>query len=122
MATATNAAAVKAHKSFWQSIKGFFTKVGYYVAEGFTKLFGKDAAQHFAVASVAILKSELGKIATAAVTEAAAMAAGTDKRAAAFAKIGAQAKAAGIEAKDSIVNMLIELATQTVKGTFGQKA
>lgn len=120
MAIATDAAAVKAHKSFWQSIGGFFKKVGYYVSEGFQKLFGKDAAKHFAVASLAILKSDLGKIALTAVSEAAALTAGVDKRQAAFDKILSGAKAAGLDAKDSIINMLIELALQTVKGTFGQ--
>ena len=121
MATAANAAAVRAHKSFWQSIGSFFKKVGYYVSEGFQKLFGKDAAKHFAVASLAVLKSDLGKIALTAVTEAAALSGGVDKRQVAFDKIGSVAKAAGLDAKDSIVNMLIELALQTVKGSFGQK-
>jgi hypothetical protein len=60
MATTPAAAAQAAHKSFWQSIAGFFKGLGYYVSETFQKLFGKDAAQHFAVAAVALLKSDLG--------------------------------------------------------------
>lgn len=119
MATAT-ATPAAAHKSFWKSIGGFFKKVGYYVSEAFQKLFGKDAAQHFAVASLAILKSDLGKIAMTAVQEAMSLAAGTDKRTVAYHNIITAAKAAGLDAKDSIVNMLIELALQTVKGSFGQ--
>lgn len=119
---ATAAAAVKAQKSFWKSIGGFFKKVGYTVSDLFQKLVGKDAAQHFAVASLAVLKSDLGKIALTAVQEAEKLAAGTDKRAAAAATIVSQAKSAGIDASTSVINMLIELAVQVVNGTFGQKA
>ncbi|TMI88326.1 MAG: hypothetical protein E6H00_12905 [Bacillati bacterium ANGP1] len=107
--------------SFWKKIAGFFEKTGYYVSEAFQKLFGADAAKHFAVASLEVLKSDLGKIVIEAVHEASALAAGIDKRAAAFAKIAVTAKAAGIDAKDSIVNMLIELAVQSVKLSFWQR-
>ena len=120
MATNTAPTPAQQHKSFFSKIGGFFHKVGYYIGEGFAKLFGENAAKAFAVSSLAILKSDLGKLAMTAVTEAAALAAGTDKRAAAFAKIVSGAKTAGLDAKDSIVNMLIELALQTVKGSFGQ--
>src|SRR5258708_2646570 len=121
MATATDAAAVKAHKSFLQSIGSFFKKVGYYVSEGFQNLFGKDAAKHFAVASLALLKTDLGKIALTAVQEAEKLATGADKWSVAQTNILEAAKAQGLDAKTNIVNMLIELAVQTVSGTFGQK-
>src|SRR5438105_1504385 len=109
------------HQSFWRKLGGFFERTGYYVSEGFQKLFGADASKHFAVASLEVLKSDLGKIALEAVHEASLLAAGTDKRGAAFQKIGAAAKASGLEARDSLVNMLIELAVQSAKGAFGQK-
>jgi hypothetical protein len=109
------------HKTFWSSLKGFFHKVGYYVSEAFVRLFGEDAAKHFAVASLEVLKSDLGKIVVTAVKEAEALAAGTDKKAAAFAAIVAQAKTQGISARDSLINMLIELAVQAFsKSSFGQ--
>lgn len=119
---ATTAAAVTAaKKSFFQSLKDFFKKAGYYVEQGFVAIFGKDAASHFAVATLALLKSDLGKIALTAVQEAEKVAAGTDKYATAFAAIVSQAKASGINAGESTINMLIELAVQTVNGAFGQK-
>lgn len=120
MATPAAPTPVQLHKSFFSKVGSFFKKVGYYVSEGFQKLFGANAAKAFAVSSLAILKTDLGKIALGTVTEVATLAAGVDKRRVAFAKIGAQAKAAGIDAKDSVVNLLIELALQTVKGSFGQ--
>jgi hypothetical protein len=119
---ATAPTAVQQHKSFWKSIGGFFKKIGYYVSEGFQALFGKDAAQHFAVAALALLKSDLGKIAFAAVEEAEKLAAGIDKRAAAFAVIEAAAKAQGIDAAKSLINMLIEISVQALRGAFGQSS
>ena len=120
MATATPA--VAAHKSFFSSVGSFFKKVGYYVSEGFQKLFGANAAKAFAVSALALLKTDLGKIALTAVQEAEKVAAGTDKYATAFAAVTSQAKTQGIAAGESVVNMLIELAVQTVNGAFGQKS
>lgn len=119
MATATPA--VAAHKSFFSSVGSFFKKVGYYVSEGFQKIFGANASKAFAVSALALLKSDLGKLAFAAVQEAEKLAAGTDKRAVAYKSIVTQAIALGLDAKASIVNMLIEMAVQAVNGAFGQK-
>jgi len=116
MATQTTA---QAKKSFFSKLAGFFKRAKYYVSEVFVKLFGKDAAQHFTVSAVEVLKSDLGKIAVTAVKEAEAMAAGTDKRAVAFEKIAQQVAAQGIAAGKSIIYMLIELAVQNL-GAFGQ--
>jgi hypothetical protein len=125
MATATAAApatAVAAHKSFFSKVDSFFKKVGYYVSEGFTKLFGSNAAKAFAVSSLALLKTDLGKIALTAVQEAEKVAAGVDKYTTAFSSIASQVKTQGLAAGESEINMLIELAVQTVNGAFGQKA
>ena len=123
MATAsgTPAAAVAAHKSFFSKVGSFFKKVGYYVSEGFAKLFGQNAAKAFAVSSLALLKTDLGKIALSAVQEAEKVAAGVDKYTTAFSAITSQVKKQGIAAGESEINMLIELAVQTVNGAFGQK-
>lgn len=120
MATATPA--VAAHKSFFSSVGSFFKKVGYYVSEGFQKIFGANASKAFAVSALALLKSDLGKLAFAAVQEAEKLAAGTDKRSVAFSNIVSAAKAQGIDAGKSLVNMLIEIAVQAVNGAFGQRA
>jgi hypothetical protein len=108
-----------ATSSFWTKIGHFFHNAGVFVSELFVKIFGEDAAHNLAAAAEGILKTELGKIAWTAVQEAEALAAGTDKKAAAFAAILSATKAAGIEAKDSIINMLIELCVQKIKGSFG---
>lgn len=104
---------------FLSAIGHFFKNAAVFVSDAFVKIFGADAAHNLAAAAEGILKTDLGKIVWTAVNEAAALAAGTDKRAAAFANIATAAKSAGIDAKDSIVNMLIELAVQKVKGSFG---
>jgi len=122
MATTTGTPAPPAKSSFWTKIGHFFHNAGVVVSEIFIKIFGEDAAHNLAAAAEGILKTELGKIAWTAVQEAEALAAGTDKRSAAFAAIAAAAKAAGIETKDSIINMLIELCVQRLKGAFGPAA
>jgi hypothetical protein len=104
---------------FFAAIGHFFKHIAVIVSDAFVKLFGADIAHTFAVGAESLLHSELGKIAWTAVQEAQALATGTEKNAAAFAKIVAAAKAAGIEATDSIVNMLIEIAVQKLKGAFG---
>jgi len=108
-----------AHVNIWSAIGHFFKHVGVTVSALFVKLFGADAAHNFAVAAESLIKTDLGNIALTAVSEASALAAGTDKRAAAFSKIVTAAKANGLEVKDSIVNLLIEMAVQKVKGSFG---
>lgn len=105
--------------SFWSAIGHFFKNVEVTVSDAFVKLFGADAAHNLAVAAEGILKTDLGKIAWTVVNEVEAMAAGTEKQAAAFSKIVTSATAAGIDAKGSIVNLLIELAVQKLKGSFG---
>lgn len=108
--------------SVWSKIGHFLKGLEVDVSDLFVKLFGADAAHNFAAAAESIIKTDLGKIAMEAVTEAQALAAGVDKRAAAFTKIVSTATAAGLDVKDSIVNLLIELALQKVKGSFGTPA
>lgn len=104
---------------FFSAIRHFFKNVAVEVSDIFTKLFGADTAHNFAVGAESVLKTDLGKIALTAVQEVQALAAGVDKRATAFAKIASSAKTAGIDASESIINMLIEIAVQKVKGSFG---
>lgn len=117
MSTTTVTPAAKS--SIWTSIAHFFHNVEVFVSDTFVKVFGADAAHNFAVGAEGILKTDLGKIVWAAVNEVEALAAGTEKQGAAFAKIVAVATAQGIDAKGSIVNLLIELAVQKLKGSFG---
>ena len=97
----------------------FFKEIAVYVSDAFVALFGKDAAHTFAVGAEGVLKSALGQIALNAVQQAAAAAQGQEARGLAFQKIVEGARASGINAKDSLINMLLELALQRVKGSFG---
>ena len=106
--------------SVFSTVVGWFKKVEVWVSAVLVKLFGQQAAQQFAAGAVAILKTEVGKIALAAVQAALTLTSdGAAKRAAAFAAIGTQAKASGIAVSDSLINLLIETALQAVKGNFG---
>jgi len=99
------------------SVSRFFHNVFHPFVALFGKIFGEDARHNFAVAAEALLHSELGKLAWAAVQAAEQLAVdGLAKRAEAFSEIETAAKQAGLEFKDSIVNMLIELAVQKLKG------
>jgi hypothetical protein len=107
---------------FFSAVGHFFKHIAVFVSDLFVQLFGADIAHTFVVGAESLLKSEIGKIAWAAVNEVQALASGAEKKAAAFAKILAGAKAAGITVTDSIINMLIEIAVQKIKGQFGPAA
>src|SRR2546421_503443 len=108
--------------SHWYStVFHFFKHVGVYVSDSFIALFGRDSAHTFAVGAESLLKSKLGVLAWEAVQEVENLASGAEKNAAAFAKIAAGAKAAGIEVKDSLIKLLIEVAVSKLKGMFGQQ-
>ena len=106
----------------FSAIGHFFKRVGVFVADAFIKIFGADAAHNFAVAAEGVLETDLGKLAWAAVNEVEGLASGTEKQAAAFTKIMSAAASAGLDAKASIVNMLIEIAVQKLSGMFGPAA
>lgn len=103
------------YSTIWHVLK----HIEVFVSSAFIALVGSDAAHSFAVGAESILKTDLGKIVMVAVQQAATLGTGADKKAAAFAAISAQAKASGLDIKDSLVNMLIELAVNRVKGVFG---
>lgn len=104
---------------FFSAIGHFFKHVAVFVSDMFISIFGGDIAHNFAVGAESVLKSALGQIVWTAVRESQALATGAEKQAAAFAKITAEAKTAGIDATSSIINMLIEIAVQKIKGQFG---
>ncbi len=107
---------------FFSAIGHFFKHVAVSVGDTFVKIFGQDIAHSFAVGAESILHSELGKIALVAVKEVEGLASGAEKRAMAFSKIVAASKSAGIDAAESIINLLIEIAVQSLKGQFGPAA
>ena len=97
----------------------FVKHVAVFVSDSFVKIFGSDIAHNFAVAAEGLIHSAIGQIAMTAVTEVQALASGSDKRAAAFDKIKTGAEQAGIIVGESIINLLIEICVQRVKGNFG---
>jgi len=104
--------------SFLQKVSNFIHGGAVKVSQMFVWLFGHDAAVAFGHDALVLLKSNLGKIVVAVVAEVAAMQAGSDSKTIAFSKIKATATAQGIDAKDSIINLLIELAVGALKGHF----
>jgi hypothetical protein len=108
--------------TFWKRVGDFFHEAGHLVSAAFIKLFGQQAATQFASASLALLKTTVGQIALNAVTEASKAASGAEAQKAAFTNITSEIAKVGLSVKDSEVNMLIELALQAVKGSFGVPA
>src|SRR6266576_2707182 len=103
------------YSSFWH----FLRHVGTTVSDTFVKIFGSDAAHTFAVGAESLLRTELGKIAVVAVKEVESMASGTEKMSVALGKVLTQATALGLDIKESMARLLIELAVSRLKGYFG---
>lgn len=106
-------------QSIWSKIGNFFKHAGVVVAGWFEAAVGSDAAHTFATGAEALLETALGQIAWTAVNNAQSLASNTEKFTAAASAIKQQAEAQGIQVKDSLINMLIELAVQRLKTTFG---
>lgn len=83
----------------------------------FRALFGPEALASFERAAWELLRTQLGRIAWAVVQAMAQLNLPNDeKRRLAFARISSEARAAGLVVKDSIINLLIEIAVQRLKG------
>ena len=107
-------------KQVWAGMKW----VGVHVAEGFKKLFGDQAAQDFAKASIGILKSAAGQIVLPIVEMLMNVPnlTGDEKRAQALKDAVTKLEQVGIllgkDIATSEINMLIEIAVAAVKGKF----
>lgn len=90
------------------------------VAHGFAAVFGQQSAEAFGHAALGLLKSALGQVVVSEVQalEGIGNLSGVEKFAQAQPSILKQAEAAGITTSVSIVNLLIELAVQFVKGNL----
>ena len=91
------------------------------VGATFAKLVGHDRAVSLGHAALDVLQSALGKIASAAVAQVETQdpsAPGDVKFSKAASIVAKTAKAAGIEAKDSIIHLLVQLAVSVLKGHF----
>ena len=106
--------------SLWSKIENFVHGAEVKVSTVFVTLFGQKAATDFAHASVSLLKTAAGKIVLDAVEAVQTLSTdGAGKRAAAFAKIGADFQTQGLSVGNSEINLLIELAVGALKGTIG---
>ncbi len=99
-------------------IATWFRRGATVVGSIFIRLFGADASRQFAAASLDILKSAAGQIALDTVRSVAGISTFTNaqKRTAAFTRIAQVAKDQGLSVPDSLINLLIELALQALKG------
>ena len=105
--------------SVFGKIVGFFKGTAVKVAGVFARLVGSDAAQQFAEAALALLKTETGKLVLSFVTlveSADPTTSGPEKRAAAVAGIKAELSRQGKEVPNSILHLLIETAVNAMKG------
>ena len=106
--------------SFFKTLGHDIKQVAIKVASVFTAIFGSKAAEDFGKAALALLKSDLGAI---VLDEVEALAnvnnlTGAEKFVQAQTAILEKVKALGISATTSIINMLIEVAVQFVKGNL----
>jgi hypothetical protein len=102
------------------SIGRFFHNIAHPFVVLFQKIVGSDAFKSFVSGAEDLLKSKLGVLAWDAVQAAAVLTTdGAGKRAFAFAQIVKEAEKLGLEYKDSIINLLIEVAVQKLKGNAG---
>ena len=103
---------------FTSFFSGFKTKV----SQIFSFLFGEKEAAAFGTAALGLLKTELGQIAFTVVESISfEELSNAQSRKLAFKQIASAAKDGGLEYKDSIINLLIELAINSLKGHFGPK-
>jgi len=102
-------------------IVNFLHKIVAAAGHSLQHLFGSEVAHNLAQAALPVLNSALGKIAVTAVEQLDnnSLLSGPEKRAAAFDAIATTAKTQGIEAGTTIINFLIELAVQLVRGSLG---
>lgn len=100
------------------SLLSFIRGVRIKIGGIFLKIFGKTAAENFGKSALEILKSDLGKVVVAVVGSLSGIASGEAARSIALSRIRTVAVASGLDAKDSIINMLIELAVARLKGHF----
>lgn len=111
-------------------IVDFFKKVGREIKAGaeafghvFVAFFGKDASKEFVDAAEKILKSDFGKVIQSIIEGLMSVAAsqgGAAARGQAFNEIKTAAIGAGLDLKDSLIYLLIELAVNKAKGTLAE--
>lgn len=107
--------------SFIGGLKKFFVAIGH----GFEKVVGKARAKSFGAEALHLLETDFGKIVKTVVTQletARPAMPGKVKFEQAFEAIKAQSITEGLDVKDSLIHMFIELAVSVIKGNFAASA
>jgi len=95
---------------------GWFKSLGRFFKKFVVVLFGKSAAKALANAAKQMFRSAFGQVVLAVVAELmASNLSNGEKRAAAFARIKEEALFRGVEIKDSLINLVIEMAVLRLK-------
>ena len=95
---------------------GWFKSLGRFFKKFVVVIVGKGAAKALAVAAKKMFQSAFGQIVLAVVVElAASNLSNGEKRQAAYDRIKAEAAAQGLELKDSLINLVIEMAVLRLK-------
>ena len=105
--------------AWYSKIVDFFKTVKVKVSAVLVSVLGEDAAHKLGEAALEAFKSTLGVIVMDAVIAVEGLQIGSDaKRAEAFKKILTDMAKLGISASTSLINLLIELAVQRMKGNI----
>ena len=95
---------------------GWFKSLGRFFKKFVVVLFGKGAAKALANAAQKMFQNAFGSVVLAIVAElSASNLSNADKRSSAFGRIKAEAEARGEEMKDSLINLVIEMAVLRLK-------
>jgi hypothetical protein len=107
--------------SIFSKIANAFKTAAHVISHALVSLVGADLASKFASDAKKILATDFGKLVQSVVDGLMAVAAaqgGAAARQQAFDEIKAQAVASGLDLKDSLINLLIELAVSKAKGVL----
>lgn len=98
-------------------IKKAFKAIGGFFKKAFIGIFGSEAARQFAEAAKAMLASTFGAIVLGVVQELSFENLSTaEKREEAVRRIAAAAISKGLNVRESMIRLLIEIAVQSLKG------
>jgi len=99
-----------------------FKSAAIWIGRTLKAAFTSDTAKAVALAGVAILKDEVGKLALTAVLQVKDLTVGgAAKRVAAFDILKAAAQRTGKDVPDRLLNLAIEFAVGQLKGDFGEQ-
>jgi len=95
---------------------GWFKKLGRFFKKFVVVLFGKSAAKALANAAKQMFQSAFGSVVLGIVAElSASNLSNAEKRSAAFGRVKELAEFKGVEMKDSLINLVIEMAVLRLK-------